>query len=113
MLAIAALYFTFNAADGAFLSEHQASGPVVNKLYLPAHEEYRTQNVGGVNRNLKIMVPNAWLLEIDLGGPRVRASVDPDVYESMQPGTMVRIQYRKRRISGTLQVTQYLGKEGG
>jgi hypothetical protein len=113
MVAMGILYFAYRLADGAFIAEQEATGSVLGKEYVPAHEKYRTQNVGGVNRALKITVGNAWFLEIDLGGVRARAEVDHSEFEKMRTGTVVGIRFKKRRISGTIQVTQYLGKTGG
>ena len=68
--------------------------------------------IGGVNRTLKIMVGPKWYLEIDLGGPRARAEVDLSDFTKAADGDPAAIRYKKRRISGNLEVTQYLGKPG-
>ncbi len=112
MLAAGALWFGYRLLDGKFLSEKDGSGPVVGKEHVPASEQYRMQNVGGVNRTVKIAVPEAWLLEVDLGGTRAKAGVDAQEFRDIQAGDRVKVRYVKRRLSGNLQVTRYLGKEG-
>jgi hypothetical protein len=110
MLALGALYFAFRAVDGAFLSESMAEGKVVGKEHVPAHEEYQTQNVGGVNRTLKIAVADAWYVVVDLGGPRAKAPVDFSEFTKAAEGDAAVIRYKKHRITGNMEVTQYAGK---
>jgi hypothetical protein len=113
MLAMGALYFAYKIADGAFLSETKAVGKVIGKEHVPASEQYRLEKVGNISQTVKIMVPDAWLLDVDLGGPHAKASVDFIEFQRIFPGTEVQVQYRKHRLSGNLEVTNYFGKTGG
>ena len=113
MLLAGALYYTYRLADGVGLSEKEATGKVVGKEHVPFSEKYQMQNVGGVNRTVKIAVPETWLLTVDLGGTQAQASVPQEDFQSLMPGAEVRVKYKKRRVSGVLQVTEYLGRAGG
>jgi hypothetical protein len=110
MLAGAIIYYGYRFFDGAFLSEREAVGKVVGKEHVPFSETYRMTNIGGVNRTVKIAVPETWLLDLDVAGTPAQAAVDYGEFKSIRPGTEVKVRYRKRRISRNLQVTAYLGR---
>ncbi len=112
MLLAGLAYYAYRLADGAFLSEREAAGKVVGKEYVPFSEQYRMQNVGGINQTVKIAVPETWLLTLDLEGAQAQASVDAEEFKAIPAGTLVKVKYKKRRVSGNLQVTQYLGRTG-
>lgn len=112
MVFLGLLYFAWKQADTAFLSEKEATGKVVGKEFIDAHTTTSVQNVGGVNRAMQIMVGPKWYLDIDLGGPRARAEVSLSEFNSSADGDGAAIKYKQRRISGNLEVTQYLGKPG-
>ena len=113
MLLAAAIWYGYTALDGAFLHERVGRGKVIGKEYVPFSEQYRMQNVGGINRAVKIAVPETWLLIVDLNGVRTKAGVEKSEFETRRPGEDVLVKYTKRRLSGTLRVTQYIGKGGG
>ena len=106
-------FFGYRVADGAFLAETEAVAKVTGKEHIPFSEQYRMQNIGGVNRTVKIAVPETWLLTVDLGGASAQSGVSFPEFQAIVPGDDVRIKYKKRRISSNLQVTQFLGKAGG
>ena len=107
------MYYAYRMADGFFLTEMEATGKVVGKEHVPFSEQYRMQNIAGINQTVKIAVPETWLLTVDINGAQAQASVDHDEFQSILAGTEVKVKYKKRRVSGNLQVTQYLGKAGG
>ncbi|MDB5105329.1 MAG: hypothetical protein JWP91_3018 [Fibrobacteres bacterium] len=113
MLLAGAVYYAYRIADGAFLTESESVAKVVGKEHVPFSEQYRMQNIGGVNRTVKIAVPETWLLLVDLNGSGARAGVDPEEFRTIPAGTEVRVRYKRRRISGNLQVTRFLGRAGG
>lgn len=113
MLAGGIIYYGYRILDGAFLSESETVGKVVSKEHVPFSEKYQMTNIGGVNRTVKIAVPETWLLDLDLAGTSAQAAVDYGEFKSILPGTEVKVRYRQRRISGNLQVTAYLGRTGG
>ena len=113
IIACTLLWFAFRLADGAFLSETEATGKVVGKEHVPFSEQYRMQNIGGINRTVKIAVPETWLLTVDLNGTRAQAGVTSEDFRTILAGTEVKVKYKKRRLTGNLQVTQFLGKTGG
>ena len=112
IIACTLLWFAFRLADGTFLSETEATGKVVGKEHVPFSEQYRMQNIGGINQTVKIAVPETWLLTVDVNGTQAQAAVDHDAFQTILAGTEVKVRYKKRRLTGNLQVTQFLGKAG-
>lgn len=112
MLLGGALWYGYQFVDGAFLTEKEATVKVVGKEHVPFGEKYQMTNVGGVNRTVKIAVPETWLLVVDFEGAQAKAGVDHDEFLAMKPGTEVKVRYKQRRVTGNLQVTQYLGPAG-
>jgi hypothetical protein len=112
MLLGGALWYGYQFVDGSFLTEKEATAKVVGKEHVPFAEKYQMMNVGGVNRTVKIAVPETWLLVVDVEGDQAKAGVDHDVFLEMKPGTEVKVRYKKRRVTGNTQVTQYLGPAG-
>lgn len=112
MLLAGAVYYGYQIADGSFLTEKEATAKVLGKEHVPFSEKYQMTNIGGVNRTVKIAVPETWLLVVDVNGVQAKAGVDHDEFLAMKPGTEVKVRYKQRRVTGTLQVTQYLGPAG-
>jgi hypothetical protein len=111
MLAAAACWYGYRLLDGSFLSEREAVGKVVGKEHVPMSQKQTMQNIGGHIRPVSITVPETWLLDLDLDGARARASVDPDEFARIGSGDRVKVRIVKRRLSGNLRVTEYLGKQ--
>ena len=112
MLLAGAVYYGYQIADGSFLPEKEATAKVLGKEHVPFSEKYQMTNIGGVNRTVKIAVPETWLLVVDVNGAQAKAGVDHDEFLAMKPGAEVKVRYKQRRVTGNLQVTQYLGPAG-
>jgi hypothetical protein len=110
MLAAGLCWYAYRFLDGAFLSESEGVGKVVGKEHVPMSQKQTMQNIGGQIRPVSLMVPETWLLDLDINGARAQASVSPDEFAHILAGTDVKIRFVKRRLSGNLRVTQYLGK---
>ena len=44
------------------------------------------------------------MLELDVDGDRAQAAVDRSLYEGVEPGDRVAIEFTRRRITGTMDV---------
>jgi hypothetical protein len=121
MLAAGAAYFAYRLLDTAFLAESEGFGKIVGKEYVPYSEKYQMQNVGGINRTVKIAVPETWLVNLEISSDtqssarpeEAKASVDPVDFKTLKEGDMLAVKYKKRRLSGNVQVTQVSGRIGG
>lgn len=113
MFAAVAAYWGFLLADRYFLSESEGTATVTGKEYQPFTEKYQVQNIGGRNQTVKIAVPETWLLEFETAGIRGKAQVERELFEASPEGTAMRIRFKKRRITGNLQVTKVLGRAEG
>src|SRR4051812_9460683 len=112
MLFAGLCWYAYRFLDGSFLAEREAVGKVVGKEHVPMSEKQTMQNIGGQIRPVSLMVPETWLLNLDLDGASAQAAVDPDEFNRIQPGAEVKVRVVKRRLSGNLRVTQYLGEQG-
>lgn len=110
MVLAAAVWYGYRLLDGAFLAETEAVGKVVGKEHVPMSQKQQMQNIGGTIRGVTVMVPETWLLDLDLGGTRAQAAVDALEFTQIENGAQVKVKVVKRRLSGNLRVTQYLGR---
>jgi hypothetical protein len=113
MLAGGLCWYAYRLFDGSFLSEREAVGKVTGKEHVPMSQKQTMQNIGGHIRPVTVMVPETWLLDLDLDGVTAQASVPPDEFNRIKAGDKVKVRIVKRRVSGNLRVTQYLGKQEG
>ncbi len=113
MIAGVILWYAYRFADGGFLAEQEAQASVLGKEHVPPSEKSMLQNIGGVNQFVKVAIPETWLLNLDIAGKTAQAAVDQEEFRKRMTGESVKVRFKRKRISGNLQVTQYLGKEGG
>lgn len=113
MFAAVAAYWGFLLADRYFLSESEATAIVTGKEYQPFTEKYQVQSIGGRTQTVKIAVPETWLLEFETAGTRGKAQVEREVFDAVPEGTAMKIRFKRRRITGNLQVTEVLGRAEG
>jgi hypothetical protein len=110
MLAGGLCWYAYRLLDGSFLSEREAVGKVTGKEHVPMSQKQTMQNIGGHIRPVTVMVPETWLLNLDLDGTSAQAAVAPDEFNRIETGTQVKVRVVKRRLSGNLRITQYVGK---
>lgn len=112
MIAAAVLYYAYILADRYFLTEQKGTAVVAGKEYRPLSEKYQIQNVGGRTQTIKLLVPEAWLLTLDLGGKTSQAEVSREEYERIPEGARMDVRYKQYRITRKWQVTQVVAMAG-
>jgi hypothetical protein len=103
LIAIAA-YVIFMALDAVGLSSQRGEATVVGREHLPAGTTYATQVIGGQTRTLPQTKPDTYVLELEIGGERVRYPVEKELWDSLEPGARVNARWIRRRITRALQV---------
>ena len=97
-------YAMFMAIDKFGLASHSGVAKVVGREYREPGKTYVRQPIGGRMLTRAQMTPELYLLQISLAGQETLCAVDKSTYESVEAGDEVKVQYRKRRLLGTLQV---------
>ena len=109
MILAGVCWFGYRLLNEAFLTETEIEGKVIGKQHAPMSEKRMLQNIGGTHQYKTVMVPEMWLLNLDIDGEKAQASVDPDEFNTFQVGAAVRVQVLRQRLSGKLEVTRFLG----
>jgi len=99
-----ALYFVFLAADGLALASRTAAAKVVAKGCRDATRSYYTEIINRVPIPQPRVTPEMYLLKLALDGREIECPVSLVLYNATHDGDQVRVTYRRRRITGALQV---------
>lgn len=105
LLAGAALYFGYGALDRVAVSTRQADAIVTGKQFAAGSTTYNTNIVGGraltqANRN-----PDAYIVTFVVEGEPTGGAVSRELYDSLQAGDPIHVQYRRTRLSSRIVVT--------
>lgn len=104
-LAAVALYFVYGAVDRLGLEARSAEARVTGKQFAPGSTTYTTEVVAGRTWTRADRNPDAYVVTLDVGGEVTGGMVEPQLYESLQPGERVRVTLRRTRLSRRLLVT--------
>ena len=104
ILAGALLWMGFMAADGLGLGESRSSAVVVGKSYRAAGKTYVTERIGNQNLVVPHATPEAYLLDLDVGGTRAQGQAERVLYDAVRAGDTVSVRYQRRRLTGRTQV---------
>ncbi len=102
------LYFLFMAVDGQAIGNTRGTATVVDKEYREAGRTYTTQIVGGQTRTIPRVTPEMYILKLEINGRKTEAAVAKSIYDAVNKGDKVQVVYRRRRITGALQVVDVL-----
>jgi hypothetical protein len=97
-------YLIFYAANTMGLENQTGTATVVGKEYRPAGVTYRVDQIGGKPRTVPQANPEKYLLKLSIGGKTLEHAVSRELYESLNSGDQVEITYRRKRITGAMQV---------
>ena len=111
MIAAVAFYYAYVLADRYFLAEKDGTAVVAGKEYRPLSKKYQIESVGGRTQTIKMLVPEAWLLTLDLGGKTSQAECQGGI-RAITEGARMDVRYKQYRISRKWQVTKVAPMEG-
>jgi len=100
------LYFGYMAFDGLGLETERATATVMDKQHVARGEAPMVDIVGGRPWVRSQETPETFLLRLRLDDAEFYAPVTRSVFDQTNRGETVRVQYQRRRISGTLEVVE-------
>lgn len=100
------LYYGFLALDSMGLPTNEGQAVVTGMEYQPPGTTYRREVIGGTARSIPHTTGEMYIVELDVDGGETATVVDREQYESLSEGDVVRVQYQRRRLTGTLQVME-------
>jgi hypothetical protein len=104
-LAAVTLYFAYGAVDRAGLSTYQAEARVTGKQFTPGSTTYTTDVIGGRSVTRANQNPEAYIVNLDMGGEQTGGAVSKQLYDSLEAGERVHVSYRRTRVSKRILVT--------
>ncbi len=96
------MYFLYGAVDRMGLETHQAEARVTGKQFAAGSTTYRTTVVNGRTVTQSDRNPDAYIVALDLEGVPTGGVVSPDLYESLETGERVRVQFQRTRLTKRL-----------
>jgi hypothetical protein len=104
-LALGLLYYAYGAADRLGLEVQRAEARVTGKQITPGSTTYHTNTVAGRAWTQSSKNPDWYVIGFEVNGQPAGGAVTPELYESLQPGDIVRVEYQRTRFSGRIVVT--------
>lgn len=105
LLVGALLYFGYGAVDRSGLTTQQAEARVTGKQFTPGSTTYRTNVVGGRSYVQSDKYPDAYVITLEMDGAPTSAVVSQELYESLQTGDNVHVEFKRTRLTGRILVT--------
>jgi len=105
LLTAVALYFAYGAVDRAGLPTLHAEAQVTGKQRTPASTTYTTEVIGGRTMTRPTQNPEAYVLALQVDGEATGGVVSRDLFETLQPGARVHVDYRRTRLSKRILIT--------
>jgi len=108
ILAGVASYIIFMGVNNIGVENYEGKGIVINKEYHEPKTSYQTQKTGGLTRTVPITTSEAYVLLIKVDEQTTELPVTKVVYDKIQIDDSVHVQYVKKRISGSIQITKII-----
>jgi len=104
-LAAVLAYYLYGAADRFGLETHRTEAQVTGKQFAPGSTTYNTNIVAGRAWTQSSKNPDMYVIGLTIEGQAAGGAVSPELYESLQPGERVRVEFQRTRFSGQILVT--------
>lgn len=99
------VYYLYGAADRFGLETQQAETRVKGKQFAQGSTTYNQKIVAGRAWTETVQNPDQYIVTFDLEGEPTGGAVTQELYQSLQEGEPVRVQYRRTRFSNRIVVT--------
>ena len=99
------LYFLYGAADRFGLATERTEARVTGKQFAAGSTTYNTNVVAGAAHTQSSTNPDSHIILLDVDGVATGGMVSPTLYESLQPGELVHVAFKRTRFSGQILVT--------
>src|SRR5262245_1898089 len=97
-LAAVLLYFLYGAIDRFGLEIEQTEARVTGKQFAAGSTTYNTNVVAGRVHTQSSTNPDAHIVLVDIEGVPTGGTVTAQLYESLQPGDMVHVAFKRTRF---------------
>jgi len=104
-LAGALLYYGYGAADRLGLETHHTEARVTGKQFAQGSTTYNTKIVAGRAWTEGTQNPDFHVIGLEVEGEATGGAVSPQLYESLQTGDRVQVEYQRTRFSKQILVT--------
>jgi len=101
----AVLYFGYGALDRAALATKSVATVVTGKEFAKGSTTYHTVVVGSQRLVQGDENPDAYILTFEVDGQPTGAAVSRNLYDSLERGDNVQVQFRRTRLSKRIVVT--------
>lgn len=106
LLVAAVMYFGYGMLDRAALGTRTMVTVVTGKQFAKVPTTYHTVVVGSQQLVQGDRNSDAYILTFDLDGEHTGAAVARRLYDSLQPGDTVQVQFQRTRLSNRIVVTE-------
>jgi len=79
------------------------TGQILNKGFVPSYEEHvlvQNSSDSSLDTSVIYRFPDSWWVEVKIFSHKVRLGVNQQIFEALQIGDTVTVQYRAGRITG-------------
>jgi hypothetical protein len=104
-LAAVALYFAYGAVDRFALATEETEARVTGKQIAGGSTTYHTTVAAGRAWSQSSTNPDTPIVLFDVQGVATGGAVSPQLYESLQPGEIVRVAFQRTRFTRQILVT--------
>jgi len=105
ILAGVAGYIIFMGINNISVENYEGKGIVINKEYHKQKTSYQTQKTGNLTRTIPITTAEAYVLTIKIDTQTASFPVTKNLYDRIQIDDSVHVQYVKKRVTGSIQIT--------
>jgi hypothetical protein len=98
-------YYLYGAVDRLGLNSERAEARVIGKQLAAGSTTYNTNVVAGRAWTQSSKNPDAYVIGLEVNGEAAGGAVSPELYETLQPGDVVRVEFQRTRFSKQIVVT--------
>jgi hypothetical protein len=99
------MYYLYGAVDRLGLEVHEADARVTGKQVAHGSTTYNTRIAAGRAWTQATDNPDAYILEFVIDGEPTGGAVDPRMYEAVNQGDSVRVEFQRSRLTKRLMIT--------
>jgi hypothetical protein len=104
-LAAFLVYFGYGAVDRLGLESQRATARVTGKQVAAGSTTYHTNVVAGRAWTQTSKNPDGYVIGLEVNGEAAGGAVSPQLYETLQPGDLVSVEFQRTRFSKQIVVT--------
>ncbi|GEM_PF-3830220 len=99
-------YLLFLFIDTQRLPPLETETVIVSRAYRPLSHGTYTTKVGNSFQTFPLIIPEAWVITVSIGGEPASGEVPQDEYKALKEGDSVHVVYTQKRIRRSLAVQE-------